>query len=275
MDLYERVQEEYRRHRGEKTVYGTSAEGRPLFAMHIGSLAGPQGISQYAIHGREWATGLIGLYHVQRGVPCGGIWILPLSNPDGAMLSLEGAGSVSRERRNFLTDVNGGTDFSLWKANARAVDLNVNFDARWGTGARNVRTPAPENYIGPTPRSEPETRALIAFTERIRPDFTVSWHTKGEEIYWEFHQPLAARPRDRRLASALSKSTGYPLKRVRNSAGGYKDWCISALGIPAFTVEAGADRLSHPLTEEALPALLPRTLDALCDLVRAAVRFGK
>lgn len=266
MDLYEEVTSFYEDFRGEKRVIGTSAEGRNLYAVHIGTFTGPQLISQYAIHAREWVTALLGMTHVRRGVAQGGAWVLPLINPDGALLCTEGAFGAHAAR---LVGINGSGDFSLWKANANAVDLNVNFDARWGTGASNVRTSAPANYIGPSPLSEPETRALAAFTERVSPAATVSWHTKGEVIYWEFHQRGEARRRDLALAEVLAKSTGYPLATAKNSAGGYKDWCIEKRKIPAFTVEVGADSLSHPLGRGAIGGIIARAKDAIFDLSRA------
>ena len=58
---------------------------------------------------------------------------MPLVNPDGVRIAL--------------------TRDKLWKANAKGVDLNVNFDARWGKGRRNVFSPAAENYVGPMPCS--------------------------------------------------------------------------------------------------------------------------
>lgn len=250
MNVYEEVQVFYESYCGEKRVIGKSVEGRDLFAMHIGAKSGVQGIAQYAIHGREWITSLIALAHIRRGLSRGGIWVLPLTNPDGAILSESGLRP-------------------LWKANARGVDLNVNFDARWGSGVSNVRQKSSENYIGERPFSEPETQALRDFTLEINPAFTVSFHTKGEEIYYEFHQPLVRKLRDRRLAQALSSSTGYPLVTIKNSAGGYKDWCIQELKIPAFTVEVGSDELTHPIGRSTFPALLTDVLDALVALTSA------
>ena len=270
MNVYEEVASFYERYQGAKRIIGRSREGRNLYAFHIGSMQGPQCISQCAIHGREWITGLIALYHVRRSVVCGGVWVLPLINPDGALLSEIGLCIAPKERQKALLEINKDDNFSLWKANINAVDLNVNFDARWGMGAWNLKHPAGENYIGPAPFSEPETRALRDFTLEILPNFTVSWHTKGEEIYWEFHQPLRRRVRDKLLAQVLSQSTGYPLKSVKNSVGGYKDWCIEKLKIPAFTVEVGSDLLAHPIGRASLPALLRRTLDALADLMNAS-----
>ncbi len=264
MDVYEETAEFYERFTGMKRVYGKSAEGRELFALFVGKQESPVGISQYAIHGREYVTAWLAFHHVRVGVRRGGVWILPLANPDGALLSQVGLAAAEEERRGTLIRINGGSDdFSQWKANAEGVDLNVNFDAHWGTGKQNVFAPAPGNFVGPAPFSAPETAALRAFTERVRPDFTVSWHTKGEEIYWQFRQPPLRALRDGRLARILQTATGYPLREARGSAGGYKDWCVEKIKIPAFTVEVGSDRLAHPLGREALGGIIQRNGDAL------------
>ena len=235
-----------------------------MFAFFVGTPSGAVGISQYAIHAREWITAYLALEHVKRGVHAGGVWILPLMNPDGALLATEGIESVkSAARREALWELNGGDDFSLWKANAEAVDLNVNFPARWGSGRSNVRQPAGANYIGTSPLCAPESRALAEFTIKRNPDYTLSWHTKGEEIYWRFHQPFFRALRDLRYAKRLSKFTGYPLKEAPFSAGGYKDWCVETLKIPALTLEVGSDERAHPLGLKDLPDILDKNLNVL------------
>ncbi len=267
MNIYDEISQFYEEYRGEKSIIGHSCEGRNLYAFLIGDR--PVGISQYAIHAREWITAYLALAHIRRGVGKGGVWVLPLMNPDGAALCTQGISSVKALwRRELLLRVNGGEDFSLWKANAEAVDLNVNFDARWGTGKYNLTRPAPANYIGAKPFSAPESLALKDFTYAVRPEFTVSWHTKGEEIYWRFHQPLFRALRDKKHAARLSESTGYPLKEAPRSAGGYKDWCVEKLKIPAMTVETGDDALSHPLGFPALNDILQTCGNALSDLLQ-------
>lgn len=262
MNVYEEISQFYRSYPGEKRIYGRSAEGRPLYALLIGG-GRPLGISQYAIHGREYLTALLALEHIRRGVERGGIWILPMTNPDGCLLSEVGVTTVSPPRRRELLSLNGGYDFSLWKANAEGVDLNVNFDAHWGEGKKNVRAPAPENYIGSRPLSAPESRALAAFTELVSPDFTVSWHTKGNELYWKFRQPPLRAARDKGLARILSAAADCPLGTAKGSAGGYKDWCVEKKKIPAFTIEAGRDEWPHPLGRERLFELTEQYQNAL------------
>lgn len=248
-------------------MIGKSFLGRKIYAVKIGE-GRPVGLAQYAMHGREFATARLALVHAQIGVAAGSVWLVPLVNPDGALLSEVGLSSIkSKSEQRRLLLLNGGNeDFSLWKANARGVDLNVNFDADWGKGKSNVRVAGAENYIGKRPFSEAETQAIKRFTEEIAPDYTVSYHTKGEEIYWYFYQPIGACLRDKRLAGALSRSTGYPLAYARGSAGGYKDWCIMTRHIPSFTVEAGADSFSHPLKDEGTQDIIEHNRYALYDL---------
>ena len=271
MDIYQTVTNVYHAWRGEKTIVGKSPLHRNIYAFKIGAGA-PVGLAQYALHGREWITAELAIYHLSLGIDTGSFWVIPLSNPDGALLSQTGLDSIqSTQLKNQLVSLNGGGDFSLWKANANGVDLNVNFAARWGTGAKNTRIPGGENYIGSRPFSEPESRALANFTLRIRPDFTISYHTKGEEIYWYFHQSLRTCSRDKRLAMAISHSTGYPLRYIKNSAGGYKDWCIERCKIPAFTIEAGADWLAHPIGDEHFEDIRVKNERVLNDLMKEYV----
>ena len=150
VNVYQDIEAFYRGYRGEKRIIGKSAEGRDLFALFIGTHTRPVGIATYAMHAREWVTAYLAMQHVRRGLVTGGVWVVPLVNPDGALLVQEGARAAKQGER--LCALCGG-DFSLWKANARGVDLNVNWDARWGTGVQNVRFPSPANYIGPAPFS--------------------------------------------------------------------------------------------------------------------------
>ena len=249
MDIYGEITRFYNGADTEKRIIGSSLQKRNLYAIKIGE-GSPVGIAVYAIHGREWLTARLAKAHyknAQKQGITGSIWLIPLANPDGALLSQKGL-SVAKDSPyfRFLSAYSDG-ELRLWKANARGVDLNVNFDAEWGKGKRNVRKRGAENYIGERPFSEPETLALKRFTEEVSPDYTVSFHTKGEEIYWYFGQSDFDAERDFRIGQALSKATGYPLRLAQGSVGGYKDWCIKTLKIPSYTVEVGADYFSHPL----------------------------
>lgn len=272
MDIVRKVYRFYESWQGEKRIIGASVCGLPLVAVFVGRHGYPQIIVQYSIHAREWVTALLAEEQILRGVSRGGVWFVPMMNPDGVLLSVEGGSflrQISPVRAEFLRQVNGSDYFGLWKANADAVDLNVNFSAGWGTGKRNVFMPASENYIGRRAFSEPETRALKKFTQDVCPDATLSYHTKGEEIYWEYGQRGETFIRDARIAAALAEETGYTVKRITGSGGGYKDWCIRNKKIPAFTIEAGNDALEHPLKECDLAPILVKNRDVVRRLAEA------
>lgn len=270
MDIFQKITNFYHATKNEKTIIGRSTFGRNIYAVKIGE-GEPTGIAQYAIHGREFITATLALAHYKKGLPKGSCWIVPLANPDGCLLSEIGLASVEDEtERTKLFALNKDSrDFSLWKANGRGVDLNVNFDAKWGKGVKNTRLAGSENYIGAAPFSETESRALKKFTQRIKPSYTVSYHTKGEEIYWQFLQPEKAKLRDRALAEIIARSTGYSIVSLSGSVGGYKDWCIQEFGIPSFTIEAGANMFTHPLKEESIENILTKNENVLYDLSMA------
>ncbi|MEG2414033.1 MAG: M14 family zinc carboxypeptidase, partial [Clostridia bacterium] len=138
----------------------------------------------------------------------------------------------------FLVETNGGSEnFADWKANARAVDLNVNFDAKWGSGESNLFFPYPSNYVGQFACSESETRALVDITNSISPTVTLSYHARGEVIYHGFDGvfPFA------QVAEKIASSTGYALESSRGSAGGYKDWFVATRRKLGLTIEVGKD----------------------------------
>ena len=128
----------------------------------------------------------------------------------------------------------------------------MNFDARWGLGKSNLRVSGAENYIGEYPFSEPESYSLKDFTLKVKPNATISFHSKGEEIYWDFGQIGKDRERDFLFAQDIASITGYTVKSTPDSCGGYKDWCILHLKIPSLTIEVGSDSLTHPIGEEHL-----------------------
>lgn len=237
---------------------GYSLLGRPITGVHIGSYSGDQILIQGAIHAREYITSLLLVELVKFTVNnqfSGGFYFIPMMNPDGVALVLEGASTLPCEAlKQFLTNVNGGnSDFSLWKANANAVDLNVNFNADWGQGRQNVFCVAPANFVGYYPESEREVRALTAFALKNKPAMTISYHTRGEVIYYGFTgQTDAERERDLAIANNIAEVTGYTVETAEGSVAGFKDWTTRVLKVPALTIEVGSANMAHPIGEQYL-----------------------
>lgn len=266
----------------ETGTVGESELGRRIPYIFVGNKNGNYLIVQAAIHAREHLTALLAVNlakHLVKNkhlVLLGGIYFVPMANPDGVCLCQQGVASVAdKNRKSSLLTINGGNDFSLWKANADGVDLNVNFDARWSEGTQNVFYKAPQNYVGKYPLCARESRALANFTKRIKPCATISYHLKGEEIYWEFGQKSHRRFRDKRLADAIAHYTGYKTKLTHGSAGGYKDWCIETLKIPSFTLEVGSDKFPHPFPYQQFSAIFAQNEDLPRRLLNTVVRDNK
>lgn len=267
-------------HGVETGIVGESELGQRIPYIFVGQKNGNYMIVQSAIHAREHLTALVAVCLAKRFVAKsdltlnGGIYFVPMANPDGVRLCQEGLSWIEGEnvKQNLLSINKGSNDFSLWKANARGVDLNVNFDAHWGEGKNNVFEPAPQNYVGSEPFSEKETRALADFTRRINPLVTLSYHLKGEEIYWQFHQPPRRLVRDKKYAQALSSYTGYRLVSGEGSVGGYKDWCVQELGISAYTIEVGSDDFAHPFPYAQLSVIVKQNEDLPRRLLNTVIR---
>jgi g-D-glutamyl-meso-diaminopimelate peptidase len=232
---------------------GYSLLGKPVYGVHIGNYDGNQLLIEGAIHAREYITSLLIVDQVKYlyNKPInGGIYFIPMTNPDGVQLVLDGTRGITCEKqRQFILSINDGSeDFSQWKANLNAVDLNVNFNAEWGGGAQNVFCPAPGNFVGYYPESEREVDVLIDFTYRVMPDLTLSFHTKGEVNYYGFSGLTPEEiTRDRELAEFISTINTYTPIQTENSVGGYSDWVGLYLKVPAFTIELGPASAPTPI----------------------------
>lgn len=259
---------------------GQSVLGKNILATHIGSYEGVQILIQGGIHAREYISSLLMIeqakyLHTSNSVKNGGIYFVFLTNPDGAEIVLDGIKNIPCEiTKQYLTLANKSDNFSQYKANVNLVDLNTNFDADWGLGAQNVRCPNPENFIGFYPNSEREVLNLINFTNQTKPLLTISYHSKGEVIYYGFVDETEENLiRDKNIGTELSNLTSYPLILTENSTGGYKDWCIRNLTIPAFTIEVGNESLPHPIDEENLPLIFEQNKNIPLKALNLAIKY--
>lgn len=250
---------------------GKSCLNQDIWCAKCGR-GGRKGIVVGGTHSREWITTALTVALAEREAECAydrTVYFVPCLNPDGVRLALDGADFIADEEvKRYLIELNGGEDFSLYKSNGRGVDINLNFPARFGEGKSNLKSPSKENYIGEYPASENETQAIMKLTERVLPDFTVSYHSKGEVVYYGLEWNASLTDRDRPMAERVSRTLSYDAEVALGSCGGYKDWCLDALGIPSLTVEVGSDALSHPIGEESLPVIFEQNkllLDVIFD----------
>jgi g-D-glutamyl-meso-diaminopimelate peptidase len=249
-------------------VIGHSVMGKEIISIKLGQ--GKREVHYNAsIHANEWITAVILIKFVMeclrsidgedgylRGFDIRAllqettVWFVPLLNPDGVELVLDGIREGHPFEQQLLVWNNHSTDFSGWKANIHGVDLNDQFPAHWDEERlrRNTSKPGPMNYSGDAPLSEPEASAIANFTLKHSFALALSLHTQGEEIYWNYrgYEPSDAK----RIADKFAEASGYHAVYLTESDGGYKDWYIQQFRRPGFTIELGNGK--NPLPFEQL-----------------------
>lgn len=174
--------------------------------------------------------------------------MVPMVNPDGVDLVVNGLPEEEPFRSTALEINNGSLDFSGWKANIRGVDLNNQFPAEWEIeAARKPTIPSPRDYPGSAPLTEPETVAMAELTGQSNFDRVLSFHTQGKVIFWGF---LGLEPPEAEtLVNEFARVSGYEPIRTVDSYAGYKDWFIQDWRRPGFTVELGRGVNPLPLSQ--------------------------
>jgi len=194
----------------ENSVIGRSAEGREIHCEVYGT--GPDVLMVIAtIHGNEAAgTPLVaafGEWLIAHPEELAGrqVVIIPVANPDGMAAKV--------------------------RFNPRGIDLNRNFPAgNWHEG--NVK------LHGPTPLSEPESRAILQAIMRYFPQRIVS-----------IHQPLECIDYDgpaQELATAMGKVSPLPVKKLGGLPGSLGSFVGETLKKPIITLELSRKTSSDP-----------------------------
>ncbi|WP_042203362.1 M14 family metallopeptidase [Paenibacillus camerounensis] len=245
---------------------GMSVMGKPLQLLRIGS--GPCHLHvNAALHANEWLTSPCLMSFIEQYAEtyaAGGdwhghdparwfrdwtLWAVPMANPDGVELVQEGVLPGHPYYTEVLKWNSRRRSFRHWKANIRGVDLGDQFPAHWEEERkrRQISGPAPRDYSGQAPLSEPEAAALAALAEQYPGEAAVSLHSQGAEIYWNYrgYEP----PSSRQLAASLAAVSGYRAVELAGSDAGYKDWFIQRFRKPGFTVELGNGKNPLPLAD--------------------------
>ncbi len=250
-----------------------TAFGRPVQTLVIGN--GPRKVLYTAAHhANEWITALVLLKFAEdfaqaitENGTIGGvnarvlsdgatIYMVPLVNPDGVDL-VTGAiqpGEFQYETARALANDYPQIPFpDGWKANLMGVDLNLQYPAGW-LQAREIKfsqgyiRPGPRDFVGRSPLSQPESRALAGYTEVVDPELVLAYHSQGEEIYWQFGEEV---PGARELGEQFAQVSGYTLADTPYESGfaGYKDWFIQTFRRPGYTIEVGRGENPLPLSQ--------------------------
>ena len=255
-------------------LFGNSVLGENIFVIKLGK--GPKQVFYSAsIHANEWITspllmkfvedyaiaysnnGELYGYSIRKLFDSCSIFIMPMVNPDGVNLVTNSIMQNSTSYQRALNISNNYPSIPFpngWKANIRGVDLNLQFPAGWEQ-ARQIKysqgfvSPAPRDFVGYGPLTEPESLAIYNFTLSHDFKLVIAYHTQGKEIYWNFQNINP--PRGLEIARKFASSSGYTIENVpfNSSFAGYKDWFIQNYARPGYTIEAGIGQNPLPISQ--------------------------
>lgn len=163
------------------------------------------------------------------------IHVIPAVNPDGLEFDVA-TGSYKYWRKNRKLNPDG----------VYGVDLNRNYGFMWGTGGSSASTSS-DTYKGPTPFSEPETKAIRDYVEANKNiSILLSFHTFSKLILypWGHKYDPISEDRDKRvheiMAQKMSQWNGYTPQQSSDlyiASGDTTDWSYGAHKIISFTFE--------------------------------------
>lgn len=173
------------------------------------------------------------------------LYIVPMVNPDGVDIAIHGLDITNPYHRALISKVGIHSFNKVWQSNARGVDINHNFDAKW---SMVVEKCAPTKFGGEYPESEPETRAICELVRNESFDILLAFHSQGREIYYDFDGMCAQNSLE--LAKKMAEESGYAVRHPTGTAafGGCKDWFIKEFGKSGFTVEIGMGENPLPMS---------------------------
>ena len=258
----------------EVSSIGKTINGNNIPMIKIGS-GKKEVFYSSAIHANEWITSPLVMkfladyaYSYKNNLSIYGynarnlfnqttLYIVPMINPDGVNLV---TGELPANSPSYLFARNIARNFPLipftdgWKTNIRGVDLNLQFPAGWEQ-AREIKysqgfvSPAPRDFVGYGPLTEPESLALYNFTLEHNFRLVLSFHTQGKVIYWQFQNYTP--PQSLYIGQEFSQVSGYSLEDTpyNSSFAGYKDWFIQDYRKPGFTIEVGEGQNPLPISQ--------------------------
>ncbi len=237
---------------------GESLLGRRIFMIKEGS-GEKKLFLNGAHHGIEYITAKICMdfyFYIKGKVKNWSIFIVPMVNPDGVMIA-QGLEKSTLGNYCGAHCVSGIDFYKKWKANARGVDLNHNYNADF----KKLEKPGPQKCSGEYPESEPESRAIANLVRKENFDMVFCLHSQGEVIYHGFKDfyPEGSRC----IAEEIRKVSGYAIEREEGTAGfgGMKDWFVEKYKRPGFTLEVG--RGENPICENQIEEIEKKIFPAI------------
>jgi g-D-glutamyl-meso-diaminopimelate peptidase len=185
------------------------------------------------------------------------IFFLPVANPDGLKIAQNDLGVIESQARMWFDSIYIDETILEWKANGKGIDLNSSFDDNhWAVkkGGNFHAKRASEGYKGSFAAEPIETQALQNFIQTNRPICTISFHTKGNILYWAdaITHPMFE-DIDTKMSADARKASGFELGKIGTKPSdfgcGLENYVRSKSGSIGVCVElscGGGGRKQHP-----------------------------
>ncbi len=240
---------------------GESLEGRSIWALKISDDAENEDPSESAVlfnsmhHAREVMTPevpidlieyLLSNYEsderVKTWIDNTEIWVVPMLNVDGNNMVWQGQ--------------------EFWRKNTRGgygVDLNRNYPFGWNSCRGSSGRKNDDDYRGPSPASEPETRALMSLVSDIKPVFNISYHSYSELVLYPYgcrnsngalNESMVTIGKE--LGHLLDYRAGTPWELLYEADGSDIDWMLNDEQVIPYVFELNSRREGfHPRYKDA------------------------
>lgn len=146
------------------------------------------------------------------------IFFLPVANPDGMKIAQNNLVGIDSLARMWFDSIHIDETILEWKANGKGIDLNSSFDDNnWAVkkGGNFHANRASEGYKGHFAAEPVETQFLQRFIQANRPICTLSFHTKGNILYWaDVSTHGLFEEIDTKMSADARKASGFELGKI-------------------------------------------------------------
>lgn len=236
---------------------GSSVEGRDLTLLKIGS-GDEKLLLVGSHHAREYITSTylmnavdkylssaakaeqVGGYDIAALLEKVTVYVVPMLNPDGVNLVINGVQSVDDVVAVSSMAMLKST-YAEWKANINGIDLNRQYPCHWDEKKQNTDEPSSEMFKGTKSASEPEVQAMMALCESNDFAIAASFHSKGEIVYWADSGTVDSVHGAESVTDAVCEVSGYrkmPVSEDPASYGaGFENWFRQEFSRPGLCIE--------------------------------------
>ena len=268
-DMQKDIQELERKYADyiDVAVIGKTVDNRSIYDVILGNPDAEKAvIFQASIHAREYMTSQLVMEQIEYYLDhydeeykkktyrdifdkvC--VHVVAMSNPDGVTISQEGITGIRKDSlRKKLKKMYGANRTTVWKANARGVDLNRQFDYKFKYKIKKkYKKGSYALYGGKKPVSENESQALVKLVKDVKPKAVVNYHAMGNVIYCNYGGKKKVQKKVYKLAGEIRSLTGYYYMGLDESPG-FANWLVCKKKIPSCTVEIGKNKTPVPISQ--------------------------